>query len=270
MDRLQRDIFRRGSRTYYHSTIFFPARIRRDVSTLYAFVRSADNFVDTTPQQHQALHDYITCYRREWRGVRSGHPLITPFVALMRRRQFAPEWIEAFFDSMQLDRTKCTYQTLSETLHYIYGSAEVVGLCMAQIMELSPAAADAARMLGRAMQYINFLRDIDEDNQLGRTYLPLDETTLTTLKEEECRRSATEFRRYIARQIERYREWKTTAESGYRFISHGCLVPIRAAAELYDWTARRIACDPFIVFRRKVKPARLHILSSVLLSGLRR
>ena len=56
---------------------------------------------------------------------------------------------------------------MEELIDYMYGSAEVVGLMMARIMGINREADFCARMLGRAMQYINFIRDIDEDGKLG-------------------------------------------------------------------------------------------------------
>jgi phytoene synthase len=73
---------------------------------------------------------------------------------------------------MQMDIDKREYKTLDDTLEYIYGSAEVIGLFMAQIMGLPEEAHDFAKMQGRAMQFINFIRDIDEDITLGRRYFP--------------------------------------------------------------------------------------------------
>ena len=89
-------------------------------------------------------------------------------VELMNKYQFEPQWIEAFLDAMEADLHKKTYHTIDELLAYIYGSAEVVGLMMAQIMNLPESSWEAAKAQRKAMQLINFIRDIAEDNQLGR------------------------------------------------------------------------------------------------------
>ena len=68
-----------------------------------------------------------------------------------------------FLGSMAADLTRRFYRTEAETLEYVYGSAEVIGLFMARIMRLPEEALPAARMLGRAMQFINFIRDAAED-----------------------------------------------------------------------------------------------------------
>ncbi len=77
-------------------------------------------------------------------------------IRVSRKNNFNMDWIESFLDAMQSDLTHKPCQTIEETLHYMYGSAEVIGLMMASIMGLTPAAADAAKLQGRALQYMNF------------------------------------------------------------------------------------------------------------------
>ena len=85
-----------------------------------------------------------------------------------------------------MDIKKKEYNSLEETLEYIYGSAEVIGFFMAKIIGLSDESLYYAGRLGRSMQYINFIRDIEEDNNLGRRYLVIIEP-LRSLKFEEAR-----------------------------------------------------------------------------------
>lgn len=255
-------LFHRGSRTYFNSTIFFPPEVRREVFVLYGFVRKADNFVDAIPQQGEAFERYCQQYRAALGGTVSGDPVIDDFVSLMRARSIAPEWVEAFLHSMRMDLTKDTYRTIGESLEYIYGSAEVVGLCMVQIMGLAPTAHLAARMLGRAMQYINFIRDIDEDNSFGRTYLPLDETTLPSLRQDDVFQDPGEFRRFIVAQLDRYDQWQQQAADGFNLMPTRYRIPVKTAADMYHWTGRVIRRDPFVVFQRKVKPGRMRILTA--------
>ncbi len=182
------ETFRRGSRTYFNSSRFFPEDVRTDVYTLYGFVRTADNFVDTVPQQRAEFENFVGRYEKSIRsGDASGDAIIDSFVELARRKQFERSWIDAFLHSMELDLEKSRHVTLEESLEYIYGSAEVIGLFMVRILGLDERAGHAARMLGRAMQYINFIRDIDEDNRFGRIYLPISESDLESLDEQYIR-----------------------------------------------------------------------------------
>lgn len=261
---LHQEIFKKGSKTYFNSSLFFPPDVRQDVFVLYGFVRTADDFVDAVPQDAAGFSAFVDRYRRAAAGEETGDPVIDTFLELARRRDFDDAWTEAFLASMEMDLTKRTHETIDETLHYIYGSAEVIGLYMAQILDLSPESHDAAMMLGRAMQFINFIRDIDEDNGFGRTYLPISETALPDLTWETTSRHPEEFRSFIRAQLERYRAWQSRAEAGFHYIPKRYLVPIKTASEMYNWTGRVIAANPFVVYRRKVKPSRPRILLEVL------
>ena len=261
---LHRQVFRSGSKTYFNSSLFFPPHVRDDVFILYGFVRVADNYVDAVPQQVREFEEFVERYRAARAGKSVDDVIIESFVDLERRRGFESVWADGFLKSMALDITKRVYSTVEETLEYVYGSAEVIGLYMARIMDLDSEADEAAMMLGRAMQFINFIRDIDEDNQLGRVYLPLGETTLQDLSPETTRQSPDEFVRFIRSQLERYQVWQTEAEKGFGMIPRRYRVAIKTASDMYNWTASVIAKDPFIVYERKVKPARARILRGIL------
>lgn len=266
---LHRRVFKSGSKTYFNSSLFFPASVRDDVFVLYGFVRVADNFVDSIPQQADAFEAFVATYRKAAGGSVTGDVIIDSFVDLARRKDFLPDWVEAFIHSMSLDLVKPVHATIEETLEYIYGSAEVIGLFMARIMDLPASADHAAERLGRAMQMINFIRDIAEDNELGRTYLPVSETSLKDLSEASARENPSEFVRFLGAQLRRYQEWQREAEAGYQYIPKRYLVPIRTASEMYDWTAAQIEANPFVVFERKVKPRRTRIVSRILANFIR-
>lgn len=262
--KLHERTFKSGSRTYYSSSLFFPEEVRNDVYILYGFVRVADNFVDAVPQNAAGFGSFCEAYRTALAGAPSGDIIIDSFVDLMARRDLDPAWVEAFLRSMEMDLSRTSYDTLPQTLEYIYGSAEVIGLFMAKLLALPPKSYHAAQMLGRAMQYINFIRDVQEDIGLGRRYLPLTGTSLPALTAESAAADPWEFSRFIHRELALFRTWQSEAEQGYRYIPRRYLVPIKTAADMYVWTAGRIERNPFVIFDRKVKPAKYRILLAAL------
>jgi len=260
IDQVHYDTFKTGSKTYFNSSRFFPKGVRKEVFYLYGFVRKADDFVDAVPQDQDGFYRFRETYRQALEGSPSGDPIIDRFVELSRRKGFDPAWTEAFLRSMELDLFKREYNRIEETLEYIYGSAEVIGLFMASLMGLPKESYHAARMLGRAMQYINFIRDIDEDTKLGRRYLPLTGTSLESLEFDYVRDRLREFQRFHHMQIGLYMGWQREAERGYRYIPYRYLLPIKTAADMYIWTARRIEKNPMIVYASKVKPPKWRII----------
>jgi phytoene synthase len=256
----QKKVFRAGSTTYFNSSLFFPPKVRERVFTLYAFVRVADNYVDATPQDADGFRDFRRLYRQALAGKPAQDGIIDPFVSLAAQCGFDPLWTEAFLDSMEADLSKKTYDTLDQALAYIYGSAEVIGLFMARIMELPEEAHRPAALLGRAMQYINFIRDIDEDARLGRRYLPLNGAPPEIITASCARRNPDMFAAFISGHIEIFRAWQREAVQGYRHIPKRCRVPIATAADMYFWTAGEIHKRPLVVFEKKVKPSRMRVL----------
>jgi phytoene synthase len=269
IDRAHYENFKRGSKTYFYSSLFFPRGVRRDVFTLYGFVRTADDFVDAVPQDIAGFRRFREEYHRALGVGHTYNPIIESFVELLERKDFDPQWVNAFFSSMEMDLTQKNHFTLDEVLEYIYGSGEVIGLFMAKIMGLSRDSYPYARILGRAMQYINFIRDIEEDRQMGRTYLPLEDSGLDSLDYEHTLAKSDIFRHFIQVQIERYREWQAEAEKGFAYIPRSYLIPIKTASDMYKWTAHIIEHNPFVVYYEKVKPSRNRIIIQALLNTLR-
>jgi len=264
-------IFKRGSKTYFYNSLFFPRRVKEDVFVLYSFVRRADDFVDAVPQQVEEFYDFKAKYKRAMAGESVGDVVIDSFVDLARRKSFDPGWTEAFLHSMEMDITKRTYTDMGEVDIYIYGSAEVIGLYMARILGLPKETYPYAMYLGKAMQYINFIRDINEDLELGRSYFPrhdFEAYGLRGLTPEDAAANPEGFRAFVRRQIERYDEWQRRAEEGLKMIPKRLRIPIKNASEMYKWTANRIRQDPFIVYERKVKPSVPRILMTLSLNSL--
>ena len=263
-----RSIFRAGSRTYYNSALFFPRQIRNSVAIIYAFVRKADNYVDKIPQDREGFYEFRTKYEKSIIGkVRSGDLIVDSFVSLANGHKFDPGWIEAFFHSMEMDLYKKSYANLDEMEKYIYGSAEVIGLMMARILDLPDEALHCARYQGKAMQLVNFIRDIGADLRLGRTYLPQDEIKaagIDGLALEQIKRKEAQYIKFIHSQIKRYEKWQKFASEGYHFIPKAALVPIKTAADMYNWTAEQIRKDPLRIYQQAVKPSRLRILLNLL------
>jgi len=266
-----RKIFKKGSKTYFYSSLFFPPEIRDDVFRLYAFVRKADDFVDSTPQQSLEFYAFKEKYENALDGVPSGDVVIDDFTRLALRKNFDSNWVESFLWSMESDLYINRYDTEDALRVYLYGSAEVVGLMMAKIMDLPEEAYPSARALGRAMQYANFIRDISEDIELGRIYFPMPELYergLSGLEYEQVSEKPEAFKDLIYTQLDRFEEWQADAEAGFRFIPRRYRVPIKTASEMYKWTAKVIRRNPMIVYDVKVKPSIPRIVSSISINAL--
>jgi len=262
-------IFKEGSKTYFYSSIFFPSYIKQDVFSLYGFVRKADNYVDSIPQDIQGFYDFKDKYYKAIDGKKVDDIVIDSFVKLANKKKFDLEWTDAFLNSMEADIRKSSYNTFDEIVDYMYGSAEVIGLYMAKIMDLPERAFYYAKYLGRSMQYINFIRDIADDIKLNRTYLPIDEMEkfgLKNLDYDHVQNNPDKFEKFIHQQLSYYCKWQSIAEKGYKYIPKKYLIPIKTAAEMYNWTANQIYKNPYLVYSKKVKPMVKQIITTTFLN----
>ena len=260
---LKRRIFRRGSTTYYTSSVFFPKDTRRDVFTLYAYVRTADDFVDSVPQRKKEFLLFKKDTLNAINGKESGDVIVDDFVELFNRKKFRLAWLLAFLDAMESDLGKVRCKNLEDTERYIYGSAEVIGLFMAKIMALDKKSYKYAMLLGKSMQYINFIRDINEDISFDRVYLPLNDAksfNLKTLSLDEINKNPEGFEKFMHAQLKRFYEFDKKARFGFKYIPKKYLTPILTAQDMYFWTAKKIESDPFIVLKKKVKPRKCFII----------
>lgn len=260
-------IFQKGSKTYFYSSLFFPTKIKQDVFELYAFVRKADNYVDSMPQDTDGFYSFKKNYYQSLYGEESGDVVIDSFVKLVERKGFQYDWIDAFLNAMESDLLNRNYDTIEDTINYMYGSAEVIGLMMAKIMDLPPESYIYARYLGRAMQYANFIRDIAEDLKLGRVYFPTTDFYkhgLISLEYNDIKNIPDSFQEFIREQINRYCQWQYIAEQGFKFIPKRYLISVKTASEMYNWTAEQIYKNPFIVYEWKVKPLISQIITTTL------
>jgi len=263
IDELHRLIFSHGSRTYYNSSRLFPKAVRRDVFTLYAFVRVADNLVDDPPVHPDEFH----AFRERWRAAMAGTPagdwVIDPFVELGTRRGFDPQWTEDFFAAMESDLVAQPCDSLEDVLRYTWGSAEVIGLFMLKLLDIPDEARPTACLLGRSMQFINFLRDVAEDHGLGRRYLPLGDG-LKELSPEGAQADPEAFRRFLRGWTKVYHEWQEGARDGFGYLPWRFRLAVKTASDLYNWTARVIQKEPMEVWKRKIKPSKTRILITAL------
>jgi phytoene synthase len=270
---LEQDIFNKGSTTYYWSSKFFPKSVREDVFKLYSFVRVVDDNVDSIPQQKEEYFKIKNLYLKKigennfdtttQEGDAINVRVVKNLIYVSRKYSFDGDWVISFFDSMEMDINKKSYKTIEEVESYIYGSAEVIGLMMSKIMGLDQKSFKYAQLQGRAMQWINFLRDVDEDLSLGRVYLPEDDLRkfgFNSFNKETITGNPEEFSDLIKFEISRYEEWQKEAYKGYEYIPKRLRVPLKTATDMYNWTSKLIKDNPMIVFDKKVKPRKRRVI----------
>ena len=256
----------RHGKTYYLATLLLPPHKRPYVHALYGFARYADEFVDDldAPDPQRLLSWGATILADLDRGA-SDDPVAAALVDTTRTWQLPRAHVEAFLRSMAMDITVTQYATYADLAAYMYGSAAVIGLQMVPILEpLDDEAYPRARALGEAFQLTNFLRDVAEDLDRGRVYLPLaDLQTFGLTRGELERRVVTPPVRELLRfEIARARELYAYAAPGVAMLHPSSRDCIRTASTLYGGILDAIERADYAVFDRRVRvplPRRLRV-----------
>ncbi|NJN83495.1 MAG: squalene/phytoene synthase family protein [Caldilineaceae bacterium] len=241
------------SRSFYMASAMLPAEKRQATRALYAFCRVSDDIVDGAEgEQERRL--------REWgQRISSPHPPKSDLVAVAwadaRRRFGVPvRYAEQLLDGVAADLHKVRYDTFEELAAYSYGVASTVGLMSMHIIgHDGEEAIPYAIKLGVALQITNILRDVAEDWQSGRVYLPSQEMALFGLGEEDLAEGQVteKWRNFMRFQIARNRQLYAEAMPGIASLQPDGRFAIRAAAELYGGILDEIERNDYDVFSHR-------------------
>jgi phytoene synthase len=268
-----RELHRRQGRTYYLATRLLPAWKRRHVHALYGFTRYTDEIVDSldgTPPDLRAgrLHDWSARFLNGLCGASIEDPILPAVLHTIEVFDLDRADFEVFLRSMAMDLTIGSYQTYDDLLRYTEGSAAVIGTMMLPILESSdPAAArEPSRQLGLAFQLTNFIRDVGEDLQRDRIYLPLDdlmrfEVSVADLRSAARSGSSCErIRALVEFEVRRAQEHYARAAPGIGLLRPASQACVRTAYRLYGGILDEVARAGYDVFaRRAAVPSRRRI-----------
>ena len=249
-------------KTYYLATLLLPKAKRPHVHALYGFARYADEIVDdlsstfTIPEKAEVLKVWGEKVLEDIRLGRSDDHVGRALVDTVQRFNIPIEHFEAFLHSMTMDLTVTEYQSYDDLMEYVYGSAAVIGLQMVPILGVSnPKAYEAAQKLGIAFQLANFIRDVSEDLDRGRIYLPLDDLKAADVSKEmlAAKKLTPEIKQALQYQIERVRRLQREAAEGITLLDPVSQPCINAASELYCGIVDEVEKINYEIFTHRAK-----------------
>jgi phytoene synthase len=249
-------------KTYYLATLLLPKNKRPYVHALYGFARYADEIVDDlastlSPQEKaDALRSWSTGVLEDLKKGTSTDHIGRALVDTARKFDIPHQHFVDFLHSMEMDLTVTEYQDYDALLEYVYGSAAVIGLEMVPVLGYSDQRAfEAAKKLGIAFQLANFIRDVSEDLDRGRVYLPLDELARFGVNRAmlERRVLTPEIVEALKFQIARVRSLQDEADVGIAYLDKTSRPCIRAASELYCGIVDEVEAIGYDVFNKRAK-----------------
>ncbi|TNH23412.1 phytoene/squalene synthase family protein [Micromonospora orduensis] len=259
-----RELHKRHGRTYYLATRLLPAWKRRHVHALYGFTRYADEIVDQTedlpPAERAALlDDWASRFVAGLHGAPVDDPLLPAVLHTIAIFDLDRDDFASFLKSMAMDLTVTAYPTYDHLLDYMEGSAAVIGTMMLPILGSSdPAAArEPARQLGFAFQLTNFIRDVAEDLDRGRTYLPDEDlakfgvTRDDLLEARDQGRGTSRIRELIEYEVTRAQAHYAAAAPGITMLAPASQACMRTAYALYGGILDEVAAQDYDVFTRR-------------------
>jgi phytoene synthase len=254
-------------RTFFLATRLLSPEQRPAVHALYGFARHADDILDdfsaaSIDERANRLHALADdLFKRLVDNVDSGDdPTLTAVTHTARKYGLAWDLFDDFLESMRMDLTVTDYPDRAALGRYMYGSAEVIGLQMLPVLGTVGSreeAAPYAAALGTAFQLTNFLRDVNEDLERGRVYLPADELAVHGVDREvltwchDNKRTDQRVRRALAEQHEAARRVYDYAEGGIALLAPRSRPCVTAALTLYSEILDRIEDIDFAVFGQR-------------------
>jgi 15-cis-phytoene synthase len=256
-----RALHRRHGTTYFWATYALPAVKRPAVHALYGFCRHADEIVDSLDDtavegRAKALAELDRRLFDDLDAGGSDHPVLRAVVHTIRAFAIDPDCFRRFLRSMAMDLTVSTYETYADLRVYTDGSAAVIGEMMLPILEPvdAEAAYGPARDLGEAFQLTNFLRDIGDDLDRGRVYLPQEDVRRFGAAEAMHERRITPgFAELLRFEIERTRRLYESADTGIDLLPPASARCVRSARRLYAGILDEIETIEFDVFARRAR-----------------
>ena len=244
--------------TYYWSTRLLPPDRRPHVYALYAFCRYADDIVDDLGDAPAAERSLALAHLGQQlfadldRGT-SDHEVLAALVDTTCRYAIDRSCFERFLHSMTMDLTVTAYARYEDLLVYMEGSAAVIGEMMLPILApIGPEARRPARDLGLAFQLTNFLRDVGEDLDRGRVYIPQED--LARFGADPIDRRVTDrWRSLMDFEIDRARDLYRSADRGIAMLPPRSARSIRSARVLYAGILDRIEANDYDVFTRRAR-----------------
>ena len=275
------------AKTFYLGTLLMPKEKSKAIWAIYAWCRNTDELVDGAKAQY-TTEDTLLEWEEQLEATFAGYPSEDADVALADTVRRFPMDIQPFRDMIagqQMDLYRNRYQTFEELKLYCYRVAGTVGLMSNAVLginqdnnsipwrkNLQPYNPEKeAVALGIAMQLTNILRDVGEDAQRGRIYLPLEDLAAFDYTEQDLLAGVNDdrWKALMRFQIKRARTYYQQAEKGIRYLIRDSHLPVWASLMLYRGILDAIEKNNYDVFNKRAFVSKPIKIASLPIAWLR-
>jgi phytoene synthase len=259
-------VARREAKNFYYSFLLLDADRRRAMCAVYAFMRYCDDLSDAeavpggASGNASARSEAIGRWRQDLEKALGGsmpdHALWPAFIDTVARYRIPHQYFLDMIDGVSSDLEPRTVDTFAELYDYCYHVASVVGLTIIHIFGFdSPDALKLAEKCGIAFQLTNILRDIREDAENHRVYLPQEDLARFEVKPEELsgRYVSPRMKHLLAFEAARAREYYRESAPLVEMIHPGSRASLRALIAIYAALLDRIVDSGYEVMADRIR-----------------
>ena len=258
------------AKTFYLGTLLLPYEKRKAIWAIYVWCRRTDELMDSPEalkKSEEELADGLNSWEDNTKNIFKGIIKTDLDAVLADTLEKYPQTIDPYLDMIagqRMDLNKFRYKNFDELKLYCYRVAGTVGLMTQNVMGIDsfyaraswievPDISEAAIALGIANQLTNILRDVGEDRQRGRIYLPQDEIKQFGYSEEELLMGEIniQWKNLMAFQLKRARDWFQTSEEGIKWLSADARWPVWTSLRLYRKILNSIEKLDYDVFNNR-------------------
>ena len=240
------------AKTFYLGTLLLPLEKRRAIWAIYVWCRRTDEIMDSleaSTKSKDELSDKLNEWEENTRNIFKGNIKSELDAVLVDTIEKYPQTIQPYLDMIEgqrMDLYKFRYKNFSDLKLYCYRVAGTVGLMTQNVMGIDkaytsapwsnkPDPSEAAIALGIANQLTNILRDVGEDRERGRIYLPQEDIEKFNYSEKELLNGEinNQWRRLMNFQLTRARDWFQKSEDGIKWLSADARWPVWTSLRLY-------------------------------------
>ena len=266
-----RHIARSAAKNFYYGFLVLPARKRNALSAVYAFMRHADDISDDpsvhAEQRREKLNEWIDAFRRVSAGERTDDPVLMALADTQKAFAIPLELLEKLVEGTAMDlpgqtgptatsEVRPRYETFDDLYDYCYHVASVVGLICIRIFGYrDPRAEKLAEQTGVAFQLTNIIRDVKEDREMGRVYLPTEDLDRFGVGANALANgnAAAILRPVLEFEAQRARELYRSADELVPLVDDDSQPALWTLVEVYRRLLERIAARGYDVFSDRVR-----------------